>query len=231
MLRIDVGVPDDHPSGYRVPPDNPFVPGQPIAARPEIWSFGLRNPWRYSFDDPALGGSGALVIADVGQNAWEEIDYEPPGRGGRNYGWRNEEGAHANVTTLPPAYLPLVRPVHEYDHNTGQSITGGVVYRGRLLGSAFRGRYLFADFVRGRVWSLALTVDPDSGEATASALREHTAELSTSGPVGAISAFGVDRDGEVYLVAYSSGSIWRMLGTPDPVIAPAVPSGLRILRP
>src|SRR5688572_7139196 len=72
FLRIDVNVPDTHPAGYDVPPDNPFVGGARIAARPEIWSFGLRNPWRYSFDDPALGGTGALLIADVGQNAWEE---------------------------------------------------------------------------------------------------------------------------------------------------------------
>src|SRR5712692_1096453 len=129
MLRIDVNVPDSDPSGYRVPPNNPFVGGQPVAARAEIWSFGLRNPWRYNFDDPTRGGSGALVIADVGQDRWEEIDYEPAGRGGRNYGWRNREGAHNNVTSLPPAFQPLVDPVFEYDHSTGQSIIGGYVYR------------------------------------------------------------------------------------------------------
>jgi len=231
MLRIDVSVPDDHPSGYRVPPDNPFVSGQPVAARPEIWSFGLRNPWRYSFDDPALGGSGALLIGDVGQNRWEEIDYEPPGLGGRNYGWRNEEGAHPNVTSLSPAYLPLIRPVHEYDHATGQSVTGGIVYRGRLLGAAHRGRYFFADFVGGRVWSLALAVDSNTGEARAEDLREHTAELSASSPSGSlgnISSFGADRDGELYLVSYSTGSILKVLG---PTTAPAPPSGLRIVRP
>ena len=77
MLRIDVNVPDTHATGYQVPSDNPFVRGTPIAARPEIWAFGLRNPWRYSFDDPARGGTGALVIGDVGQGAFEEIDYEP----------------------------------------------------------------------------------------------------------------------------------------------------------
>ena len=91
MLRIDVNVPDSARRRLRVPPDNPFVGGGRRRA-PEIWSFGLRNPWRYSFDDPARGGTGALVIGDVGQNAWEEIDYEPAGRGGRNYGWRNREG-------------------------------------------------------------------------------------------------------------------------------------------
>ena len=125
MLRIDVSVPDAHPSGYQVPPDNPFVRGGPVTALPKIWSIGLRNPWRYSFDDPARGGTGALVIADVGQNSFEEVDYEPANRGGRNYGWRNREGAHANVTSRPPAFLPLTDPIHEYDHSVGQSITGG----------------------------------------------------------------------------------------------------------
>src|SRR5262245_4536911 len=88
MLRIDVGVTDSDPIGYRIPPGNPFASG---GARPEIWSFGLRNPWRYTFDDPSRGGTGAMLIGDVGQDRWEEIDYEPAGRGGRNYGWRNRE--------------------------------------------------------------------------------------------------------------------------------------------
>jgi glucose/arabinose dehydrogenase len=86
MLRIDVNVADSHPSGYEVPADNPFVSSGPAGTRPEIWAFGLRNPWRYSFDDPNRGGTGALVIGDVGQNRFEEIDCEPPRRGGRNYG-------------------------------------------------------------------------------------------------------------------------------------------------
>ncbi len=173
MLRLDVNVADGHAIGYQVPADNPFVSGGPVAARPEIWAFGLRNPWRYSFDDPARGGTGALVIGDVGQGAFEEIDYEPRGRGGRNYGWRNREGAHDNVTSRPPAFTPLVDPIHEYGRSSGQSVTGGYVYRGRALGPAFTGRYFFADYVAGRVWSLALTID-SQGEARASNLVEHT---------------------------------------------------------
>ena len=109
MLRIDVNVADSHAIGYQVPADNPFVAGGPVAARPEIWAFGLRNPWRYNFDDPARGGTGALVIGDVGQGAFEEIDYEPRARGGRNYGWRNREGAHDNVTSRPPAFTAADR--------------------------------------------------------------------------------------------------------------------------
>ena len=226
MLRIDVGVPDTDPSGYRIPANNPFVAGGPVAARPEIWAFGLRNPWRYSFDDPALGGTGALVIGDVGQNRFEEIDYEPANRGGRNYGWRNREGLHDNVTSRPAAYGPLVDPVYEYDHTVGQSITGGFVYRGSALPAAYRGRYFFADFVAGRVFSIALTID-GGGDARASGLIEHTAELSASAPFGSVSSFGVDRDGELYLVSYSLGRIFKMVGPPAP---PPVPSGLRIIR-
>ena len=92
MLRIDINVTDSDPRGYRVPADNPFVDGVPIAAAAEIWSFGHRNPWRWSFDDVGAGATGALIIGDVGQDAREEINYEPAGRGGRNYGWYLREG-------------------------------------------------------------------------------------------------------------------------------------------
>lgn len=227
MLRIDVGVPDANASGYQVPPDNPFVAGGPVQARPEIWSMGLRNPWRYSFDDPARGGTGALVIGDVGQNRFEEVDYEPSGRGGRNYGWRNREGAHDNVTNLPPAFLPLTDPIHEYNRTAGQSITGGYVYRGTALPSSYRGRYFFADFIQGRVWSIALTINGTTREATASDMVEHTAELGGFAQLGNISAFGVDADGELYIVSYSLGRILKVIGPP---VAPAAPTGLRIIR-
>jgi glucose/arabinose dehydrogenase len=226
MLRIDVGVPDTHPSGYQVPASNPFAQGAPVAARPEIWAFGLRNPWRYTFDDPSRGGTGALVIGDVGQNRYEEIDYEPAGRSGRNYGWRNREGLHDNVTSRPPAYLPLVDPIYEYDHSVGQSITGGFIYRGNALPSTYRGRYFFADFVQGRVFSIALTIDTN-GEARASGLIEHTAELTASAPFGSVSSFGVDRDGELYLVSYSLGRILKIVG---PEAAPTAPAGPHIIR-
>jgi glucose/arabinose dehydrogenase len=220
MLRVDVGVPDGHPIGYVVPPNNPFsAPG----IRAEIWSFGWRNPWRYSFDDPARGGTGALVAGDVGQNAWEEVDYEPAGRGGRNYGWRNREGAHSNVTSRPPAFTPLVDPIHEYDHSAGSSITGGYVYRGASLGAAFRGRYFFGDFVRSRIWSIALTIDA-SGEAQASDVREHTAELGGAAQLAGVSSFGVDAAGELFVVSYSRGVILRIAGPPP------TPGTLRIIR-
>jgi glucose/arabinose dehydrogenase len=223
MLRIDVNVAESHPAGYIVPAGNPFLAGG-LGARPEIWSFGLRNPWRYSFDDPSRGGTGALVIADVGQNAWEEVDYEPAGRGGRNYGWRNREGAHPNVGSLPPAYLPLIDPIHEYDHSVGQSITGGFVYRGEALGAMWRGRYFFADFITSRVWSIALAVSAN-GDATAGDLREHTADLGGMGQLSGVSSFGVDSNAELYIVSYGRGAVLRIIaGTPPP------PTGLRIIR-
>jgi glucose/arabinose dehydrogenase len=211
MLRIDVSVPDGHAAGLSIPPDNPFPAGQ----RPEIWDIGVRNPWKWSFDDPAHGGTGALVIGDVGQGAWEEVDYEAPGRGGNNYGWRNREGAHDNVTSVPPAFQPLVDPIFEYSHAVGASITGGYVYRGTALGSPMRGRYFFADFITHRIWSIALTVNPSTGLATASDLREHTSELSPGG----VSTFGTDAAGELYFSDYSAGTITR--------IAPTAPRALR----
>ena len=220
FLRIDVNVPESHPIGYVVPNGNPFASG---TARPEIWSFGWRNPWRFSFDDVSRGGTGALVVGDVGQNQWEEVDYEPRGRAGRNYGWRNREGAHDNVTNLPPAYGPLVEPIHEYSHAVGGSITGGFVYRGIALGPTFRGRYFFADFVTSRVFSLALNLD-GGGEASAADVREHTDELGGVAGLSNVASFGVDAAGELYIVSYGRGAILKI----ESLLAP--PTNLRIIR-
>ena len=218
ILRVDVNVPDSDPIGYAIPPSNPFAGG---GARPEIWSFGWRNPWRFNFDSGA-GGTGAMVAADVGQGQWEEVDYEPAGRGGRNYGWRNREGAHNNVTSLPPAYTPLIDPIHEYDHSVGQSITGGYVYRGTALPD-YRGRYFFADFIASRVWSMALEVDAN-GEARATDVREHTAELGGTSQLANVSSFGIDADGELYIISYSRGVVIKLWGIPS------APTNLRIIK-
>jgi glucose/arabinose dehydrogenase len=209
ILRINVLVSDQDPEGYAVPSDNPFVDDVPIQALPEIWAFGVRNPWKFSFDDLALGGTGAMLIGDVGQNAYEEVDYQPPNAGGRNYGWRVFEGAHPYDSSLGPAYLPLVGPIAEYDHTVGNSITGGFVYRGSSLGAFYRGRYFYADFVAARVWSIALN-PAGNGGVTASAPIEHTAELGGFGAIGNVSAFGVDAAGELYIVSYSSGQILKV---------------------
>ena len=143
-------------------------------ARPEIWAFGLRNPWRYSFDDPARGGTGALVIGDVGQDAWEEIDYEPAGpRRPQLRLAQPRRRARQRHVTRRRRICRSTDPIHEYDHSAGQSITGGYVYRGARSGSAFAGRYFFADYVQGRVWSLALTVDAQAARRARRTDRAH----------------------------------------------------------
>src|SRR3954466_5144208 len=228
MLRIDVNVPANNVNGYVVPSTNPFVNGGPVGVQKEIWSFGLRNPRRSSFDMPSRGGTGALIIGDVGQGAWEEVDYDPAGRAGRNYAWRYREGAHLNVTSPAPVYMPaggLTDPIWEYSHSVGQSITGGFVYRGTSLPAAYRGRYFFGDYVQGRVWAMVLTINPTTGEATPSTPVEHTAELGGSGTIGNISSFGLDAAGELYVVNHTGGTIVRILnGVPGP------PTNLRIIR-
>ena len=215
MLRIDVNVLDADAHGYRVPVDNPFVGGSPpIAALPEIWAFGLRNPFRFTFDT-GPGGTGAMLIADVGQNAREEIDYEPAGRGGRNYGWSILEGTRPNNTGFAAAYMPFTPPVYEYTHADGFVVTGGFTYRGTALSAALRGRYFFTDFGTGRLWSIGLAVNSVTGEATLTNVIEHTEEVGGRTVVSSVTSFGRDADGELYLVQYS-GTIQKLVAPPDP---------------
>jgi glucose/arabinose dehydrogenase len=212
ILRINVSVDDSDLEGYDIPAGNPFLAGSALpAALDEIWDFGVRNPWKFSFDDPSKGGTGALTIGDVGQNAWEEVDYEPAGAGGRNYGWRTFEGTHPYNTSLPRAFEPPRNPIYEYPHPTGISVTGGYVYRGSALGSLYVGRYFFGD-LNGRVWSIGLSIG-GGGEATANTPIEHTGEFGGQGVTGNITSFGVDAFGELYLVSYG-GTIFRIVGSP-----------------
>jgi glucose/arabinose dehydrogenase len=210
MLRIDVNVPDADSRGYRIPEDNPFLDRQPVAALPEIWAFGLRNPWRYTFDDWSHGGTGALVIADVGQNAREEVNWEPIGAGGRNYGWRLREGRAPYDARSGPAFQPLTEPIHDYPRSVGMSITGGFVYRGAALDPMFNGRYFYADFVAGRVFSIGLALD-ERQEARAVDLLELTELLGGTNELGMISSFGVDAEAELYIVSHSRGRILKIV--------------------
>ena len=177
------------PEPYRVPPDNPFV-GDP-GARPEIWAYGLRNPWRYSFD-PATGD---LWIADVGQSAWEEIDRLPAGSpGGANFGWNLLEGTHRYAGSAPPGAVP---PVYEYSHATGGCVViGGDVYRGSAI-PALVGDYVFADFCEGTLQALRL--QPDGSV--------------THQPLGVslpnVSSFGTGPDGELYVTTLDGG-VYRL---------------------
>src|SRR6185295_15178485 len=147
ILRVDVR----SGTGYTVPADNPFV-GR-TDARPEIWSFGLRNPWRFTFD-PATGD---LYIADVGQNAWEEVDVATAAQGagrGANFGWSAMEGLHCfKVTPCDPGLFTL--PVLEYSHADGCSVSGGFVYRGAAIPD-LQGHYFYADYCSGWVRSFRL---------------------------------------------------------------------------
>ncbi len=178
LLRIDV----DGGEPYAIPASNPFAAGGGLL---EIWAYGLRNPWRFTFDPL----TGDLFIGDVGQGDWEEIDFLPAGSpGGANFGWNAYEGTHAYGGALREAG-ELVFPVAEYGHDVGNSVTGGVVYRGTLL-SEWYGVYLYGDFGRGQVWGLVH--QPDG--AWQSGLLFETGSL--------ISSFGQDASGEVYLVDY-----------------------------
>ena len=145
---------------------------------PEIWASDSEIPGKFSFDDPARGGTGALVIGDVGQGRWEEVDYEPRGRGGRNYGWRNREGAHDNVTSRPPAYLPLIEPIHRIRPQGRGSRSPVATCIAATLLAPVLSRAIFLRRFRRRTRLVDLAGHRrDAGEARASQVVEHTAEL------------------------------------------------------
>lgn len=198
MLRIDVdgggfaadcGLVDD----YGVPGDNPFRDGSGGACD-AIWALGLRNPWRWSFDRH----TGDMFIGDVGQNTWEEVDYEPwSSTGGLNYGWRCYEGDHTYNTNGCEAPDQYEFPIVEYDHRISNraAVTGGYVYRGSTIGG-LQSRYIFADYSSGEIW---FTI-PDGHGGWATELW-----LDSDFP---ISSFGEDEDGEAYLVSLG-GTVYR----------------------
>ncbi|MEO8216782.1 MAG: PQQ-dependent sugar dehydrogenase [Acidobacteriota bacterium] len=186
LLRIDV----DQGNPYAIPPDNPFVTRPD--ARPEIWAYGLRNPWRFSFDS-----NRNLFIGDVGQNAWEEIDFEQAGTGGgRNYGWRLMEGRHCFNPATNCSSPALVLPIAEYDHSLGCSVTGGYRYRGRF--ARLRSTYLYADYCSGRIWG---ATEASDGTWTSEELLTINAQITS---------FGEDEAGELYL-ADQGGKIFRLV--------------------
>ena len=187
MLRIDV---ESGRKPYEIPADNPFMNNQ--AFRPEIWSTGLRNPWRFAFDRK----TGDLYIADVGQNKYEEIHFEQKGtKSGVNYGWNIMEGLHCYKSdTCDRKGLAL--PVAEYDHDEGCSVTGGKIYRGTII-PKMQGIYFYGDFCSGRIWGLKR-----SGEEWT---QKRLADTGLS-----ISTFGEDEAGEIYVADYGKGNIYRI---------------------
>lgn len=187
ILRIDVNKTDK--GNYGIPADNPFV--SDANAFPEIYAYGLRNPWRFSFDRE----TGLLWTGDVGQNAQEEIDII---KKGGNYGWRLKEGQDCYNPKNDCNQGQLIDPIHQYGRGDGVSITGGVVYRGASQ-PALKGKYIYADFGSGKVWALSF-----EGE------KKTDNQLITS-EGGPVSAFGEDASQELYLLDHSSGLVKRFV--------------------
>jgi glucose/arabinose dehydrogenase len=187
ILRIDVG----SGPGYDVPPDNPFAP--PLRA--EIWAYGLRNPWRFSFDR----STGDLYVADVGQRRFEEVTVVPAGTaGGLNFGWNVLEGSGCYEADSCNS-AGMLAPVYEYEHPDGCSITGGYVYRGTAIPD-LRGRYLFADYCEGWVRSFVNLSGSAAGVGDHSGLPDLVRIVS----------FGEDNQGELYLVSLD-GPVYRIV--------------------
>jgi glucose/arabinose dehydrogenase len=196
LLRIDV----NSASGFGVPPSNPFI--AQAGALPEIWAYGLRNPWKFNFDR----ATGDLLIADVGQNLWEEVDFQPAGDpGGRNYGWRIMEGNHCFNPSSGCNFMGITLPIIEYGHTSsgGFAIIGGYVYRGRKS-AALRGFYLYGDNVSNHMWAAA-------------ASEGWTPFSLINGPAG-ISTFGEDEAGELFVASVSGGTVHAIDG-PAPGVA------------
>ena len=195
MLRLDV----DHGTPYSNPPGNPYV-GK--AGADEIWAIGLRNPWRFSFDRQ----TGDLYIGDVGQDLWEEVDFQAANTpGGLNFGWHCREGNHDYNFAGTCASLSLVPPIAEYPHATGHAVIGGFVYRGQDF-PALQSRYFYADYVDGQIWSLYKT--------STNPLTWSAPELELDSGLN-FSAFGEDERGELYIVDYS-GTVRRLADVNGP---------------
>ncbi|MFQ5435665.1 MAG: PQQ-dependent sugar dehydrogenase, partial [Anaerolineae bacterium] len=190
IMRLDVNY-EDGINFYAVPSTNPFVNNDAI--RNEIWAIGLRNPWRFSFDR----ATGDMFIADVGQNTYEEVDFQPAaGTGGENYGWNIMEGLHC-FTDAGCSGDGLQLPIVEYNHSQGCSITGGYVYRGTAY-PELAGNYFFGDYCTGFIWALVPNLDDSWASTMVFQLEQQ------------ISSFGEDANGELYIVGHATGEIMRI---------------------
>ena len=203
MLRLDVGrddFPGDSERDYGIPATNPYATG---GGAPEVWLYGLRNPFRNSFDR----ATGNLWVADVGQGAVEEINLLRPNDGGLNMGWPLYEGTRPNASGDPTG---LTMPVTQYDHGSGplqgSSITGGYVYRGPI--ESLQGLYIFADFVSGNIWSVPVSDLAQGTTAPSSRFTNRNAAFAPdAGTLSNIASFGEDQNGNLYIISIS-GSIW-----------------------
>ncbi len=214
MLRIHI---DSAAGTYSIPANNPFFGSS--TARQEIFAFGLRNPFRDSFDR----ATGTMYIGDVGQNTREEVDVQKPTNpgGGENYGWRVREGtiqnpAYPNSTPPPGAIDPII----DYPRSTGGTVTGGYVYRGKQI-PALRGTYIFGDYLSSKIFALNFdgTVASNFVDITADLFPTTTGGYGLSNPA----SFGEDANGEIYIVAIGSGSVFKIV-PPQPTVDTAVPT-------
>jgi glucose/arabinose dehydrogenase len=197
ILRIDVDLLEDKGKPYAIPKDNPFASSS-ADRRGEIYAWGMRNPWRWSFDRK----TGELWVGDVGQNEWEEINLV---RQSGNYGWNLKEGTHCYaVRNCDNADLKtrLIDPVAEYSHDQGCSVTGGYVYRGEQI-TSLQGTYVFGDFCSGRIWGLSLSGEP--GKSSGSFEKKLLVKSDLM-----IASFAEDNQGEIYVIHYD-GEIYKIV--------------------
>jgi glucose/arabinose dehydrogenase len=207
ILRININgdaFPADPNKNYAIPSNNPFV--GVAGTNPEIFALGVRNPWRNSFDQ----ANGNLWIGDVGQGAREEIDFIAANSlGGQNFGWRIREGDIATPGISDPPVAGLTNPLLVYDRNIGQSVTGGYVVRDTR--SELFGKYVFGDFVNGRIWA----IDADGSAKTIAQALELTSVLDAGqgGNIGNVSSFGQGASGELFIVDYG-GKVVQVVPEP-----------------
>lgn len=196
LLRIDVtsGEP------YSIPSDNPFAEG---GGRPEIWAYGLRNPWRFSFDR----ASGDIYIADVGQSTLEEVNVASRDAAGLNYGWKIAEGKQCRGGGKGCDMTGLTAPVHDYGRSDGQSITGGYVYRGECMPDV-QGMYFFGDFASARIWTFEY-----KGEGAITNHSDRSSSIDPTNAINGLTSFGEDAFGELYVIS-RDGKIFKLIPRP-----------------
>ena len=205
--RIDTKTDDfpaDAANNYGIPPTNPYL--GVAGVRGEIWDFGMRNPFRWSVDP----SNGALLIADVGQDRFEELNYEAAGRGGRNYGWRVREGYVASGNAGPAFGSKFNDPFFVVTHPAGEAIIGGYIYQGNAFG-ALKGRYLFGDYITNVLWSIQITYT--GGEADKLAFSKAISHTIPGGYNGLVS-IDPDKNGEPIVTELNTGHIFRLVPVP-----------------
>ena len=202
ILRIDPSITPEAEPAYNIPAGNPYNGSLSMAN--EIWAFGLRNPWRCSIDRE----TGDLWIGDVGQGAREEVDYNPAGQGGLNFGWRPREGFIRTPGINETPVTTATDPIFDYERSLGYSVTGGYVYRGEGI-AELKGKYIFADYGTARFWVTDPARIATEGEG---ATTEITADINPNRTaVTGISSFGEDAQGELYVCALDTGRVYRIL--------------------